>query len=199
MSFNTYDNLAQVLQEFDIRQADADFVMAESLPVREAFREDLEFSLREFAFEESEYGVCEAVIFPILKEVYRNHRDRLTLWSHKPLTYDEQLCGVPDYIVASRSPLGRAVFEMPYFVAIEAKRDDFVKGWGQCLAEMVAIQKLNGWGDDRAVFGMVSNGTLWEFGRLVGDRFERNFRGYTVYELERLLGAIDEVFRGCLA
>ncbi|MGD1939444.1 MAG: hypothetical protein ACFCA4_18110 [Cyanophyceae cyanobacterium] len=198
MSFNAYENLAQVLQDYQIQETKTDFIEVQEFAVRPSFKEDLEFSLREFSFEGSEYGVCETLIFPVLKEVYRYHHDHLTLWSHKPLNYDAKLCGVPDYIVASRSPLGKSVFDTPYFVAIEAKRDDFIKGWGQCLAEMVAIQKANQWGDNHTVFGIVSNGSMWEFGRLTGTQFEQNFRGYGIYELEILLGAINYIFKACV-
>ena len=198
MSFNSYENLAQVQKDYQIRQIETDFVRPERVTIRPSFQEDLEFSVREFSFEDSEYGVCETLIFPILKEVYRSHRSQLTLWSHKPLNYDEKLCGVPDYMVASRSPLGKRIFETPYFVAIEAKRDDFVKGWGQCLAEMVAIQKANGWTDHKTVFGIVSNGILWQFGQLTGDLFEKNIRSYSIDELEILLGAIDAIFKACV-
>lgn len=69
MSFNSYENLAQVLQDYQIQQSGANFIEVEGIAVRSAFREDLEFSLREFNFEESEYGVCEAIIFPILKRL----------------------------------------------------------------------------------------------------------------------------------
>ena len=198
MSFNSYENLGQVLQEYQIRQTETDFVQPTAIAIRPSFKEDLEFSLRELSFKGSEYGVCETVIFPILKEVYRSHYERLALWSHQPLNYDDKLCGVPDYVIAARSPLGKSVFSTPYFVAIEAKRDDFVKGWGQCLAEMVAIQKSNSWGDDRTVFGIVSNGTFWQFGRLIGNQFYQNCRSYSIDELESLLGAIDYIFESCV-
>ncbi|MDY7024579.1 MAG: hypothetical protein SWJ54_25065 [Cyanobacteriota bacterium] len=62
------------------------------------------------------------LIFPVLREVYRLHRDRLMLWSHKPIFYSTQLSGIPDYIVAQRSPLGKEVFDRPYLIAVEANK-----------------------------------------------------------------------------
>ena len=165
-------------------------------PIRDAFREELEFCLREFAFEESEAAVCETIIFPVLKEAYRNYRDRFALWSHKAIAYDEQLSGTPDYILAKRSPLGKQVFEKPYLVAIKAKKDDFIKGWAQCLAEMVAIQKINEL-PDQVVFGIVSNGQLWQFGKLKAALFVKEVRSYTISDLERLLAAINYIFGQC--
>ncbi len=38
-------------------------------------------------------------------------------------------------------------------------------GWAQFLAEMIVAQRLNG--ENRViVFGIVSNGTTWQFGKL---------------------------------
>jgi hypothetical protein len=82
-------------------------------------------------------------------------------------------------------------------VAVEAKRDDFIKGWGQCLAEMVAIQKMNDQSEQQTIYGIVSNGQLWQFGKLQNNRFTKNFVAYTIYNLEQLLAALNYVFRQC--
>ena len=63
----------------------------------------------------------------------------------------------------------------PIIVVVEAKRSDFIEGWGQCLAGLVAAQKIN---DDNAipVYGIVTDGALWEFGKIRGESVyaERN-------------------------
>jgi hypothetical protein len=196
MSFESYQSIAQVMEEFQITKIDRDFLEPLPLEISDVFREDLAFTLKAFNVNESEYGVCEAVIFPILKTVYRHYYDAFVLWSHKTLTYDSNLTGIPDYILASRSPLGKEIFKQPYFVAIEAKRDDFIKGWGQCLAEMVAIQKLND-NPDQIVYGMVSNGALWQFGMLHHQVFTKDTTNYTVSELDRLMAAVNALFNQC--
>ncbi|NER33298.1 MAG: hypothetical protein F6J93_04365 [Oscillatoria sp. SIO1A7] len=196
MSFDSYKTIAEVLTAYSITSIEERYIVETEVPIRDAFREELEFCLREFAFEESEAAVCETIIFPVLKEAYRNHRDRLALWSHKAIAYDEQLSGTPDYILAKRSPLGKQVFEKPYLVAIEAKKDDFIKGWAQCLAEMVAIQKINQL-PEQTVFGIVSNGQLWQFGKLKAALFVKEVRSYTISDLERLFAAINYVFGQC--
>ena len=38
---------------------------------------------------------------------------------------------------------GKTVLGTPIIVVVEAKRNDFIEGWGQCLAELVAIQRIN--------------------------------------------------------
>lgn len=196
MSFESYRSIAQVVEEFQITTIERDFLKPMPLEISDAFREDLAFTLQDFNVEDSEYGVCEAIIFPILKAVYRNYRDTFVLWSHKTLTYDSNLTGIPDYILASRSPLSKTIFKQPYFVAIEAKRDDFTKGWGQCLAELVAIQKLNA-NPDQMIYGIVSNGQFWQFGMLHQQTFIRNLTSYAVSDLDRLMAAVNALFNQC--
>jgi hypothetical protein len=198
MPFTIYKGIGDVLKAYHITSNEIDFVVETPLQLTDAFKADIEFSLRELVFDNSEYAVCENLIYPALKEVYKHHKDKLSLWSHQPIHYDEALCGIPDYTVAKRSPLGKFVFDQPFFIAVEAKRDAFAEGWGQCLAEMVAMQKINA-ESHQPVFGLVSNGKLWEFGQLVGDQFTKNIKVYTIYDLTELMNALNGVFIQCEA
>jgi hypothetical protein len=196
MSFESYKDIGEVLKEYEIASQEDRFILETNYKVRSEFQEDLEFCLSEFTFDKSEYAVCEAIVFPVLKEIYRSYYPKFSLWSHQALTYDQRLCGIPDYILAKRSPLGKEVFEYPFFAAVEAKRDDFIKGWGQCLAEMVAIQKLNN-SLSQTIFGIVSNGQFWQFGKLKASLFTKNKKSYTISDLGSLLSALDYIFAQC--
>ncbi|MGA9377665.1 MAG: hypothetical protein WBV73_02590, partial [Phormidium sp.] len=160
------------------------------------FREDLTFVMREGVVDNSEFAICENLVLPILKEVWKSYYSNFVLWSHQSLTYDQNLCGFPEYIVAKRSPLGKLVFEKPYFLLVEAKQDKFDEGWAQCLAEMVAAQRLN---DEFqiVIFGIVSNGDRWQFGKLEANIFTRNKTFYTIQELDKLFAAVNYVFQQC--
>jgi hypothetical protein len=195
MPFTSYKEIGMVLKEYNITSTESNYIAELEFPVSDYFIEELQFNLSEFAFYDSESAVCENLIFPVLREVYKAYRKKFTLWSHKLIVYDEKLCGTPDYILAKRSPLGKEIFEQPFFVTIEAKKDDFIQGWGQGLAEMIAAQKLNEWSDTHPVFGMVSNGTLWQFGKLQGNVFTKNMKSYVISDLERLLGALSYIFQ----
>jgi hypothetical protein len=46
---------------------------------------------------------------------------------------------------------------------------------------MIAAQRLNG--DNITLFGIVSNGATWEFGKLEANGFTRNITPCTIYEL----------------
>lgn len=196
MSFDSYKNIGEVLKEYNISSTEENFIIETEITIRETFIEELTFSLKEFNYQESEYAICEAIIFPILKELYRSYRDKFTLWSHKALVYDEKLSGIPDYLLTKKSSLGKEVFEKPFFVAVEAKKDDFIKGWGQCLSEMVAIQKIND-SLGQSIFGIVSNGQVWQFGKLTDNLFIKEMNIYTISDLHKLFAALNFVFKQC--
>ncbi len=45
------------------------------------------------------------------------------------------------------------------------------------------------------LFGIVSNGKFWEFGKLVNDNFEKNVKLYSISNLEELFSAINYIFQ----
>jgi hypothetical protein len=99
--------------------------------------------------------------------------------------------------LAKRSPLGTVVFDKPYFILVEAKKESaFDEGWGQCLAEMIAVQRLNN-EPEQTIFGSVSNGAMWQFGKLKLEMFTQNNFFYTIQDLERLFAAVNYVFKQC--
>ena len=67
------------------------------------------------------------------------------------------------------------------------------EGWGQCLAELIAAQNINH-APEKTVFGIVSNGEIWEFGKLSLDVFTKNIKLYTIQSLDELLAAIAYIF-----
>jgi hypothetical protein len=196
MPFSAYTTVGSVLKEFQITYTESNFIVETEFQVSDYFREDLEFTMREGVVDNSEFAVCENLIYPILKEVWKRYYIGFVLWSHQSLAYDRSLSGFPEYILAKRSVLGKVVFEQPYFLLVEAKQDDFKNGWAQCLAEMVAAQRLNE-NSEQEVFGIVSNGGVWQFGKLKSNVFTRNQTFYTIQELEKLFAAINGVFQQC--
>ncbi|MFM7448768.1 MAG: hypothetical protein ACKO24_09235 [Leptolyngbyaceae cyanobacterium] len=154
--------------------------------------------MREGVVDNSEFAICENFIYPVLKEVWKHYYSKFTLWSHCFLECDASLSGFPEYILARRSPLGKIVFDKPYFILVEAKQDNFDAAWGQCIAEMIAAQRLNE-NSQITVFGITSNGSLWQFGKLAANIFTLNSTFYTIQELDKLFAAVNDVFQQCEA
>ena len=200
MSFNNYKSIANVLADFPLIYQEQEFIQSPptTVEINPYFLERLQLVLQEGVVFNSEYAICENIISPILLEVWLTYRDKLLLWSHQPLNFDEQLSGVPDYIVAKRSPRGKVILDHPYLILVEAKKDNFEEGWGQCLAEMVAAQKLNN-NQHNSVFGVVSNGKMWEFGTLQDNFFIKNVKYYTLENLSALMEALHFIFNESLS
>lgn len=196
MAFSSYKDIGSVLQEFQITYTEANFMGELEFSISDYFREDLEIVMQEGVPNASEFSICENLIYPVLKEVWKCYRSQFVLWGHKSLTYDENLSGFPEYILAKRSPLGKVVFDKPYFLLVEAKQDKFEEGWAQCLAEMIAAQRLN---DELqiVILGIVSNGKDWEFGKLEKTVFTRNNNRYFIQDLDKLFAAVNYVFQQC--
>lgn len=198
MAFTNYKNIADVLKSFPLSYQEQDFIQNIKFEGDEYFASRLNTVIQEGIVFNSEYAICENIISPILTEVWRGYIQSFLIWSHQPLNYDENLSGVPDYVVAQRSPRGKVVLEKPYVIVVEAKKDNFEEGWGQCLAEMLAAQKLNN-DPSKKLFGMVSNGKLWEFGVLQEEMFTKNRKYYVLENLEELMGAVNFLFAESLA
>jgi hypothetical protein len=198
MSFSSYKTLGETLKEFQITYTQLHFITESEFKISENFREDLQFVMREGVVDNSEYAICENLIYPILKEVWKQYHSNFVWWSHQFLNYDATLAGFPEYILAKRSPLGKIVFDKPYFILVEAKQDNFDAAWGQCLSEMVAAQRLN---DEFkiVVFGITSNGDRWQFGKLDSNTFTLNSIFYSIQELDKLFAALNNVFQQCEA
>jgi hypothetical protein len=198
MSFSSYKTLGDAIKAFQITYTESNFITEVPFQISEYFREDLQLMMREGVVDNSEFAICENVIFPVLKEVWKQYRAHFLWWSHQSLTCDEELSGFPEYILAKRSPLGKVVFDQPYFLLVEAKQDNFDAGWGQCLVEMVAAQRLNG-EPPIVIFGIVSNGATWQFGKLETETFTKNTVPYTIYDLDKLFAGVNDVFQQCEA
>ena len=195
MAFIDFKAIPDVQEQFRITYvADNFFGTEEPLHPSDQFLSELEFNMKYIDVYASEAARCENVIYPILREVYKRYADAYALWVKKPLTYDETLSGTPDYFISTRSELGILTVGTPLIMLVEAKKNDFEQGWGQCLAELVAAQKIND-APDVPVYGIVSDGERWQFGKLVDDGFTQNRTTFSIDNLPALFGAINAVFK----
>ena len=195
MAFSDFKTIPDVQEKFRIRHVENDFIETQhTADPSEQFLQELEFSRQYIDVFASEAARCEAVIFPVLREVYKGYAEHYALWIKKPIAYDDILNGTPDYFVSTRSELGKLVVGTPLIMLVEAKKNDFEQGWGQCLAELVTAQKING-DVERPVYGIVSDGTFWQIGHFVNETFTQNRTSFSVDNLPVLFGAIDSVFK----
>ena len=191
MAFTQFKNLGEVVKRYDLTQIDDKFINTKSkIKVPNVLQEDITFSIGQGGlFDISEAAICENFIYPIIKSVWKHFHHEYLLWSHTTLTADDTLTGIPDYLIAKRTKFGTSVVGPPIFVAVEAKKDNFEEGWGQCAAEMVASQKLNG-NPEQRIYGIVTNGDKWEFAMLEKAVFTKEASFLTILQLKKLYAVI---------
>lgn len=194
MAFSDYKNISEVQQQFNIVAKEERFLEAESIEASSQFIAELRFNQQYFDLYASEAARSELIIFPILREMYKPYAQQYELWVQKSLNCNENLRGTPDYLLTIRSELGKRVLATPLLMVVEAKRNDFEEGWGQCLAELVAAQILNN-DPHHPVYGIVTDGRRWEFGRLVNNIFSENNEPYNTEHLSMLLGGLHCLFK----
>jgi hypothetical protein len=192
MPFSQYSTLADTLAAFRIVYRHESFVVPTAVEVSPTLRDEIEFTLNWVGLPASARAIRENIIYPILKETWK-HFPQMTLWSDVPLEYDADLSGTPGYFLARRSPLGSIVVEEPYLIVQQTRKDDFDWGWGQCLAGMLAVRKLNN-RPEQIVYGIVTNGTTWQFGRLHAARFQQEPQFVGWLPLEPICAAVNFMF-----
>ena len=193
MAFSDFKTISEVQEKFRITYSEDDFVKSEPSTPSAEFLRDFEFTREHIYIFASDAARRKTITFPVLKESYKAYADQYALWIKQSIAYDDVLNGTPDYFVSTRSELGKTVVGSPLILLVEAKKNDFEQGWGQCLAELIAAQKIN---DNAAfpVYGIVTDGTLWQFGRLIGDIFTQNRTDFALANLPTLFGAVNSVF-----
>ena len=100
------------------------------------------------------------------------------------------LDGFCDYIL-TRTP--RQLFiEAPIVMLVEAKNEDMKRGYGQCLAEMLAAHRFNaadGHGQDK-VYGAVTTGERWKFLELEGTTARIDSADYYLEHIGTIMGIL---------
>jgi hypothetical protein len=159
----------------------------------------------------TEKAKSELIIMPVLVEIHELFGDRISLFSGKTFNLDASLGlnGICDYLI-TKSP-GQIVIESPVVVMVEAKQGDLNGGRGQpathgseetseqsvavCIAKMVPAQKFNELAQESiaAVYGVVTNGTLWQFLRLQGERVSIDLQEYSLMPVGNILGILKQM------
>jgi hypothetical protein len=140
----------------------------------------------------SEKARSEMIITPLLLEVRKILQQNVSLFSGEDFTvdYETGLNGICDYLI-SRSPEMLEI-EAPAVAVVEAKKADLKTGIGQCVAEMVAMQKFNEAKGKpiSVIYGSVSNGTQWRFLKLEEKIVSIDLNDYALPPVDEILGML---------
>ncbi len=177
-----------------------EFPKSSQLSPSEEFQKDLNFALDFYqnTAVHPEKMLDSLFIWQFLHEVWKNHNN-LQIWQEMALDADitQDLVGKPDYFATIKSPFPKA----PYLLIVDVCREDFDQGWGQTLAAMRGGQILNEKAGLKnvAIYGIVTSGIFWQFGKLQEDKFAMYPEGFisvfdTSQPIERILGILNKIF-----
>ena len=140
----------------------------------------------------SEKARSEMIITPVLLEVRKILQEKISLFSGEDFTvdYKQGLNGICDFLISRSSEM--LEIEAPAVVVVEAKKADLKTGIGQCIAEMVAMQKFNEAKGKpiSVIYGSVSNGTQWRFLKLEEKIVSIDLNDYALPPVDEILGML---------
>ena len=94
MAFTDFKSADAVQRAYQIRYLEQNFLPLTPKAPPEAFVQDFEFNRENFDIFSSEASRCEAVIYPMLREVCKSFVQDYSLWSHKSISADDALSGL---------------------------------------------------------------------------------------------------------
>lgn len=170
------------------------FQSVEPITAPENLKELLLFAQQHIPFDSSVEAMRENMVYPILREVWKQFIGVYTFWVGVQLSSyvgDEDA----DYVFAACSPFGKVVFDTPRVAVVQVKFAAEPHVWGKCLQNMIELKEAND--QPLPVFGIVTDGQTWEFGKLENhtltihpDLFDRN-------KLDELFSALTYVLETC--
>ncbi len=192
-----FKNTQNILKKFNLTFLMESFInlkMAETMELPAFLLEDLQFALAHVGPADKEAFTCEFIIVPFLKESWKRH-SQLNLFSHVAIQADD-LVAIPDYIVAAPTSTGWKELEKPLLLTTEAKYEKFDEGWTQALLQAIICQKMNQT-VELPILMIVTNGEVWQFGQLAGQKFMRHPISAVLSHPAELLGTLDKIFARC--
>ena len=194
MSYNEFTSIIEVKQAFGLTTVEGPRFLPQTTPTNPSatLTDFLANSLPVAVATGSEKARSEMIITPVLLEVRKILQQNISLFSGEDFTvdYETGLNGICDYLI-SRSPEMLEI-EAPAVAVVEAKKADLKTGIGQCVAEMVAMQKFNEAKGKpiSVIYGCVSNGTQWRFLKLEEKIVSIDLNDYALPPVDEILGML---------
>lgn len=194
MSYSEFTSIIKVKQAFGLTTVEGPRFLPQITPIAPSATliDFLANSLPVAVATGSEKARSEMIITPVLLEVRKILQQKISLFSGEDFTvdYENGLNGICDYLI-SRSPEMLEI-EAPAVAVVEAKKADLKTGIGQCVAEMVAMQKFNEAKGKpiSVIYGSVTNGTQWRFLKLEDKIVSIDLNDYGLPPVDEILGML---------
>jgi hypothetical protein len=143
----------------------------------------------------SEKAKSEWIIKPVLMEIMRNNKHKISIFSGYTFDVDKvkKLTGRCDFMIVNQPYLEELT--SPVFFMVEAKKDAIEDGFGQCAAEMYAASLFNEKNgiSYKAIYGCVTVGFSWAFLKLEDSviYIDNNYIGLSLQNPNEILGVLQ--------
>jgi len=138
----------------------------------------------------TEKACSELIIINILLELKK--QSRVSFFSGIDFTVDKEkgLNGFCDFLISRSSE--QMFLEAPVVALVEAKNEKIVRGFGQCIAEMIGARIYNEREGHTVshVFGAVTTGHAWKFLKLESDIAYIDIEDYYIKNPGKILGIL---------
>ncbi len=144
---------------------------------------------------QSEKFRSEAIVFPLMIELWERNDKFFTLYSGETLNADAEqgLKGECDFFFAKST--SKRIIGKPVMQLVEVKRDDIDAWLGQCAAQMLGAKIYNEKKGTplETIYGCVTTGDDWLFLRLTGKEIFVDTRKYYLGQIGELLAAFQHI------
>lgn len=111
---------------------------------------------------------------------------------------EEDLNGECDYLLTMGDKIPDYV-DRPIFSVVEAKKQDFDLGTGQCAAQLIGAKLYNEQENNQTPFlyGAATDGVKWRFLKFENNTFYIDSKYYVTDNLPELLGVLQYIYEDC--
>ena len=198
MSYSTF-TLERVVQEFSLTRDFQEnmFLHIKEIIIPDRLKENLEENVPLALAVHTEKVRSELIVAPILVELRRMLDRKISMFSGIEFNVAPKkgLKGVCDFIISQS--LDQYVLLAPAIAIVEAKKDSINDGLGQCVAEMIAMQIFNENKNNskKAVYGIVTTGSIWKFLRLEDTNLIIDEPEYYLKDLDKIMGIMISIVK----
>ncbi len=198
MKISDFKTNSELLSHFGIKVSVEKFInfnIITPIEIPSYLEEDLTFLLANRGDTDLEAYACEFLISPLLKEAWKRNL-KVKLFSHPRIVYEDTVL-IPDYVVTSKDKLGLNTFQKPLLITVEAKNDDYAKGWADAYRQLMVARLLNE-NNEIPIYALVSIGEGWQIGKLDGNTIYKHPLPLSILYPNQLLGVLDYIFADCV-
>ena len=198
MAYSSF-TLSEITKKFNITLTETNdlFASVAEAAIRPELQAQFNMMLPLALATSTEKARSEFIIAPVLVELWLQQNRQIGLLSGVEFNIDEAegLVGVCNYII-TLSPEQMFV-KAPVMMLVEAKNEDLKRGYGQCIAEMIAAQTFNvrEGSETPQIYGVVTIGELWRFLVLEGTTARIDSRSYHIDRLPKIMGILMHLTR----